>query len=204
MTWISISIYTHLHWLHIDVAQVVVQTLTSPGKTWVSALENNVTQLSQLKPRLIGGAALCSHLPRPTDRQSCEESRWRLNGFFVHPQIYPQMGKFGWFGIPSILKYLFIYLYILIIFDPHFIYNLVFFGLPWFLFLCYAAQVAVISFTATKPCWIIGKVSKWPFLWLGGWCLVRVWWELWATTTRGRGACGAGFRYDIFGLQNLD
>lgn len=37
----------------------------------------------------------------------------------------------------------FIYiLYILIIFDPHFIYNLVFFGLPWFLFLCYAAQVA--------------------------------------------------------------
>ena len=150
MTWISISIYTHLHWLHIDVAQVVVQTLTSPGKTWVSALENNVTQLSQLKPRLIGGAALCSHLPRPTDRQSCEESRWRLNGFFVHPQIYPQMGKFGWFGIPSILKYLFIYLYILIIFDPHFIYNLVFFGLPWFLFLCYAAQVAVISFTATS------------------------------------------------------
>ena len=88
----------------------------------------------------------------------------------------------------------FIYiLYILNIFDPHFIYNLVFFGLPWFLFLCYAAQVAVISFTATKPCWIIGKVSKWPFLWLGGWCLVRVWWELWATTTRGRGACGAGF-----------
>lgn len=65
----------------------------------------------QLLPtaRLTGGAALCSHLPRPTDRQSCEESRWRLKGFFVHPQIYPQMGKFGWFGIPSILKYLFIY-----------------------------------------------------------------------------------------------
>ena len=129
-----------------------------------------------------GESALCSHLPRPTDRQSCEESRhhdvtWTWTWTFAGERWC--CWSTGVLGLVWDSQAYWSILYMLDKFQYLHIWD-------YQMFACQFGMQPKLhpSFLRhKKKC--IWKVPKWPFLWLDRWCLVQVWWELWATTTGG-------------------